>query len=39
MVGNPSTPADEADVRFEFFMDDVFTKPGLADYAGELRVP
>ena len=36
VVGVPSTPADEADVRLEMFMDDVFTQ-GLADYAGELR--
>ena len=35
LLGNPATPADEADVRIEAFMDDVFTKPGLADYAGE----
>jgi TolB protein len=34
--GNPATPADEADVRLEFFLDDVFTK-ALADYTGELR--
>ncbi len=36
VVGVPSTPADEADVRIEMFSDDVFTK-ALADYAGELR--
>ena len=24
-------------MRFEFFVDDVLTKPGLADYAGELQ--
>ena len=35
MLGNPATPADEADVRIESFMDDVFTKPALADYTGE----
>jgi len=34
--GNPSTGADEADVKLDFFMDDVFTK-SLADYTGELR--
>jgi hypothetical protein len=36
-VGNPSTVADEADVRLEMFSDDVFTKTTLTDYAGELR--
>ena len=36
VVGVPSTPADEADVRLEMFVDDVFTQ-SLADYAGELR--
>ncbi len=38
VLGNPSTPADEADVRIESFMDDVFTKPALADYTGELHI-
>jgi Tol biopolymer transport system component len=31
-----ATPADEADVKLDFFSDDVFTK-ALADYTGELR--
>jgi hypothetical protein len=34
--GAPGGP-DDADVGLDFFMDDVFTKPGLADYTGELR--
>jgi WD40 repeat protein len=34
--GAPGGP-DDADVGIDFFMDDVFTKPGLADYTGELR--
>jgi TolB protein len=34
--GDPSTPADEADVAIDFFSDDVFTN-ALADYTGELR--
>jgi TolB protein len=34
--GIPSTPADEADVELDFFLDDVFTT-ALADYTGELR--
>ena len=34
IVGNPSTPADEADVKVETFMDDLFTKDTLADYTG-----
>ena len=37
MLGIPSTPADEADVRIQMFSDDVFTKASLADYTGELR--
>ena len=36
LLGNPATPADEADVRIELYSDDVFTK-ALADYGGELR--
>ena len=36
-AGNPSTPADEADVRFQLSMTDVRTRPGLDDYAGDLR--
>jgi hypothetical protein len=36
IVGNPSTPADEADVAISFFSDDVFTT-ALSDYTGELR--
>ena len=37
VLGIPATPADEADVRIEMFVDDVFTQ-ALADYAGELRL-
>jgi hypothetical protein len=36
VIGNTATPADEADVRLQLFLDDVFTD-ALADYAGELR--
>ena len=36
VLGNPATPADEADVKIEMFSDDIFTK-ALADYTGELR--
>ena len=36
IVGNPSTPADEADVGIDFFSKDVLTN-ALADYTGELR--
>ena len=37
IVGNPSTPADEADVKITAQVIDVYTQAGLADYAGELR--
>jgi hypothetical protein len=38
LPGNPATPAvDEADIKIDIFMDDVFTKAPLDDYAGELR--
>ncbi len=37
IVGNPATPGDQADVRIRSFVDDVFTKPGLADYIGDVR--
>ena len=36
LVGNPATPADEADVQLDFYLDDVYTS-ALADYTGELR--
>jgi hypothetical protein len=34
-AGVPGGP-DDADVGVQVFMDDVFTKPGLGDYTGEL---
>jgi hypothetical protein len=34
LVGNPSTPADEADVKITAQVIDVYTQAGLADYAG-----
>jgi Tol biopolymer transport system component len=34
VVGNPSTPADEADVKITAEITDVYTQAGLADYAG-----
>ena len=37
ITGNPSTPADEADVAIEFFSDDIFNADPIADYDGELR--
>ncbi len=37
ILGAPSTPADEADLALDMFVDDVFTK-ALADYTGELRL-
>ena len=37
ILGNPSTPADEADVRLRVVAGDVLESPGLADYAGELQ--
>ena len=36
IVGNPSTPADEADVAIDFFSKGVLTN-ALANYTGELR--
>ena len=38
LVGNPSTSADEADVRLHFDMNDVRSRGSLADYAGEVTV-
>jgi hypothetical protein len=35
--GNPSTPADEADVRLELRITDVRKKGDLSDYEGELE--
>jgi dipeptidyl aminopeptidase/acylaminoacyl peptidase len=35
VLDKPATPADEADVKLQMSMSDVFTK-ALADYAGEL---
>jgi hypothetical protein len=37
-IGNPSTPADEADVKLTFSITDVRLKSDLSDYAGELSV-
>ncbi len=37
VVGNPATPADEADVRIDSFVNDVFTKAGLADYTADVH--
>jgi hypothetical protein len=34
--GNPATPADEADVKLDFHVNQVLTKP-LAPYTGEIR--
>ena len=36
LLGNPSTPADEADVKITAQVIDVYTQAGLADYAGEV---
>jgi hypothetical protein len=36
--GNPSTPADEADVQVTTSITDVRNKADLSDYAGELQV-
>jgi hypothetical protein len=38
VVGDPSTPADESDVRLSFDFTDVRTKSDLTDYAGELQL-
>jgi uncharacterized repeat protein (TIGR01451 family) len=37
IVGNPSTPADEADVRITFQATDIRNRTGLTDYTGELQ--
>ncbi len=37
-LGDPSTPADEADVRIAAGISDVRRKPDLGDYTGELDV-
>jgi hypothetical protein len=37
IVGNPGTPADEADVVLAVSMTDVRNQAGLGDYTGELR--
>ncbi len=36
--GNPSTAADEADVRIDFSMSDIRRQSGLADYTGPLEL-
>jgi hypothetical protein len=38
VAGNPSTPADEADVAITFNVTDVRRGSSLGDYAGELQV-
>ncbi len=38
VVGNPATPADEADLRIEVEITDVYRADNLQDYAGELRL-
>ncbi len=37
VVGDPGTPADEADVQIKFSVTDVRDRTTLADYAGELQ--
>jgi predicted acyl esterase len=37
IVGNPGTPANEADVAMDVTLSDVRVRPGLGDYTGELR--
>jgi hypothetical protein len=37
-IGNPSTPADEADVNLTVSITDVRARSDLSDYAGELSV-
>jgi hypothetical protein len=37
LVGDPDTPADEADVNLEVSSTDVRVTPGLGDYTGELQ--
>ena len=36
VIGNPDTPANEADVLVDFTLTDVRTQATLADYTGEL---
>ena len=38
VVGNPTTPADEADLRFAIAISDVRRSGNLADYTGQLQV-
>jgi glucose/arabinose dehydrogenase/PKD repeat protein len=38
LAGDPSTPADEADVKLDVTLSDVRVSPSLADYAGELEL-
>jgi hypothetical protein len=38
VLGNPATPANEADVKINANLSDVRQKVGLADYTGELQV-
>jgi hypothetical protein len=38
VLGNPSTPADEADVKIQLSMSDVRKKSDLSDYTGELQL-
>ncbi len=38
LPGNPSTPADESDVRVQVTVTDVRADAGLSDYTGEIRV-
>jgi ABC-type phosphate transport system substrate-binding protein len=37
-VGNPSTPANDADVRLVFNVTDVRNAPSLTDYTGQVQV-
>ena len=37
VVGDPGTPADEADVRLQLSITDIRRKSDLTDYAGELQ--
>jgi hypothetical protein len=37
LPGSPPNPPDEADVRLEASITDVYTQGALADYTGELR--
>jgi glucose/arabinose dehydrogenase len=37
LLGNPGTPADEADVSFQFGFSDVRSAGSFADYGGELQ--